>query len=80
MKKLFLILFAFLAYANANAQVLDPAKWTTKIENKSGNTYLLTFTAVIDNDWHLYSQFTPDGGPLALEIIFKNPPFKNILV
>ncbi len=80
MKKLFLILFAFLAYANANAQVLDPAKWTTKIENKSGNTYLLTFTAVIDNDWHLYSQFTPDGGPLALEIIFKNQKGNYTLV
>ena len=72
MKKLLIILYVFLAVANANAQVLDPAKWTTKIENKSGNTYVLTFTAVIDNDWHLYSQFTPDGGPLALEIIFKN--------
>ncbi|MFN7099614.1 MAG: cytochrome c biogenesis protein CcdA [Flavobacterium sp.] len=80
MKKLFLILFAFLAYANANAQVLDPAKWTTKIENKSGNTYLLTFTAAIDNDWHLYSQFTPDGGPLALEIIYKNQKGNYTLV
>jgi thiol:disulfide interchange protein DsbD len=72
MKKLFFLLCAFLVYANSSAQVLDPAKWTAKIENKGGSTYLLTFNAVIENDWHLYSQFTPDGGPLALEIIFKN--------
>jgi thiol:disulfide interchange protein DsbD len=72
MKKLLYILIAFLAFANGNAQILDPAKWTTKIEKKSDTNYILTFNVVIENDWHLYSQFTPDGGPLPLEIIFKN--------
>ena len=72
MKKLLFLFIAFLAYANGNAQILDPAKWTTKIEQKSETNYILTFNAVIENDWHLYSQFTPDGGPLPLEIIFKN--------
>ncbi|MFV5686522.1 cytochrome c biogenesis protein CcdA [Flavobacterium sp. GB2R13] len=72
MRKLLFILLAFLAFAKGNAQILDPAKWTTKIEKKSENTYLLTFNAVIEKDWHLYSQFTPDGGPLPLEIIFKD--------
>lgn len=54
-----------MAFANVDAQILDPAKWTTKIERKSENTYLLTFDGTIEKDWHLYSQFTPDGGPLA---------------
>src|SRR5690606_21827798 len=26
----------------------------------------------IEPDWHVYSQFTPEGGPLPLELIFKN--------
>ncbi len=72
MKKIIFLLLAFLAFANVDAQILDPAKWTTKIERKSENTYLLTFDGTIDKDWHLYSQFTPDGGPLALEVVFKN--------
>ncbi|MGO4904313.1 cytochrome c biogenesis protein CcdA [Flavobacterium sp. W20_MBD1_R3] len=72
MKKLLFILIAFLAFANGDAQILDPAKWTTKIEKKSDTNYILTFNVVIENDWHLYSQFTPDGGPLPLEINFKN--------
>jgi thiol:disulfide interchange protein DsbD len=72
MKKIIFLLLVFLAFAKGNAQILDPAKWTTKIEKKSENTYLLTFNAVIEKDWHMYSQFTPDGGPLALEVIFKN--------
>ena len=61
-----------MAFANVNAQILDPVKWTTKIEKKSDNTYVLTFDGVIEKEWHLYSQFTPDGGPLPLEVVFKN--------
>jgi thiol:disulfide interchange protein len=72
MKKILFILFAFLAFAKVNAQVLDPAKWTTAIEKKSETNYILTFNAVIEKDWHIYSQFTPDGGPLPLEITFKD--------
>ena len=72
MKKLLFILIAFLAFANGDAQILDPAKWTTKIEKKSDTNYILTFDAIIEKDWHLYSQFTAEGGSLPLEISFKN--------
>ncbi|WP_418262691.1 cytochrome c biogenesis protein CcdA [Flavobacterium faecale] len=72
MKKLYFLLIVFLAFAKLDAQILDPAKWSTSIEKKSDNTYVLTFNAVIEKGWHLYSQFTPDGGPLPLEVVFKN--------
>jgi thiol:disulfide interchange protein len=72
MRKILFILLAFLAFANASAQILDPVKWTTKIEKKSDTNYLLIFNGKIDADWHMYSQFTPDGGPLPLEVIFNN--------
>ncbi|WP_432221209.1 cytochrome c biogenesis protein CcdA [Flavobacterium sp. TMP13] len=67
----FLFLFLF-AFAKGNSQMVEPVKWTSKIEYKSGNSFLLTFEATIEKDWHVYSQFTPDGGPLPLEITFKN--------
>lgn len=72
MKKLLVLLLALLAFANGNSQILDPVKWTTKIDKKSETNYILTFNGVIENEWHMYSQFTPDGGPLPLEVIFKN--------
>ncbi len=72
MRKIIFILAVFLAFAKGNSQILDPVKWTTKIEKNSGNNYILTFNGVIENDWHMYSQFTPDGGPLPLEVIFKD--------
>ena len=72
MKKIIFLLVVFLAFAKGNSQILDPVKWTTKIEKKSESNYLLTFTGNIENEWHMYSQFTPDGGPLPLEVIFKD--------
>jgi thiol:disulfide interchange protein len=72
MKKLIFVLLTFLAFAKGNSQILDPVKWTTQIEKKSQTNYILTFNGLIENGWHLYSQFTPDGGPLPMEVIFKN--------
>ena len=67
----FLMFFIF-AFAKGNAQILEPVKWTAKIEKKSGSNAILIFDGIIEKDWHMYSQFTPDGGPLPLEIVFKN--------
>ena len=72
MRKILFILLAFLAFVKGNTQILDPVKWTTKIEKKSDTNYILTFNGVIENGWHLYSQFTPDEGPLPLEVNFEN--------
>ena len=66
-----LLFVFFFAFAKGNAQILEPVKWTSKIEKK-GNNAVLIFDGTIEKDWHMYSQFTPDGGPLALEITFKN--------
>ena len=68
MKKLLFIWIALLVFTNGNSQILDPVKWTSKIEKKSEKSYLLTFQAIIEKDWHLYSQFTADGGSLPLEL------------
>ncbi|AOC93661.1 Thiol:disulfide interchange protein DsbD precursor [Flavobacterium anhuiense] len=64
------LLFFFFALVS-NAQILEPVKWTSKMEKK-GDKVILIFDGTIEKDWHMYSQFTPDGGPLALEISFKN--------
>jgi len=66
------LLFFSVAFVKVNAQILEPVKWTAKIEKKSDTNFILIFDGVIEKDWHVYSQFTPDGGPLPLEIAFKN--------
>ncbi len=72
MKKIALSFLLFFAFITSNAQILDPVKWTSKIEKKSDTEYLLTFDGIIEPEWHVYSQFTPDGGALPLEVLFPN--------
>lgn len=72
MKKTTLLFFFLLAFLGAKAQILDPVKWTSKIEKKSDTEYVLIFDGVSDDGWHVYSQFTPEGGPFPLEVLFNN--------
>jgi thiol:disulfide interchange protein len=72
MKKIIVLLVVLLAFAKGNAQLLNPVKWTTQIEKKADGNYVLTFNGVIETGWHLYSQFTAEGGSLPLEVAFKN--------
>ncbi len=72
MKKFLVFLITFFAFANVNSQVLTPVKWTSRTEKISETEFNLIFDANIDNGWHVYSQFTPDGGPLAITLDFEN--------
>jgi thiol:disulfide interchange protein len=71
--KNFLILIATLfSFLGSNAQLLDPVKWRTSVEKKSDTEFVLIFDANIEDKWHLFSQFTPDGGSLPTVFQFKN--------
>lgn len=54
------------------SQVQDPVKWKSSIEKISDTEYQIKLDAVIEEPWHMYSQFTPEGGPLPLEFIYNN--------
>jgi thiol:disulfide interchange protein DsbD len=52
----------------------SPVKWNYSATKKDKQTYEVKITASINPGWHLYSQNTPDGGPLPTKISFnKNP-------
>lgn len=72
MKKIIFLLLTVLAFSHANAQILNPVKWSTRVEKISDTEFNLVFEGDLDPEWHLYSQFTPDGGPIPLEISFKD--------
>ena len=70
-KSIALLLFLFF-YTSFQAQILDPVQWKTSIEKLKDNQYNLVFEGIIEPQWHVYSQFTPENGPLPLEIVFDN--------
>jgi thiol:disulfide interchange protein DsbD len=72
MKKVLFFLLIFLAFANANAQIVKPVKWTSKVEQLSDSEFNLVMNGKIDEGWHVYSQFTPENGPLPAEFKFEN--------
>ena len=72
MKK-FLKLFTFLVVLLpliAKAQILEPVQWSVETEKLNKNEYNIVFKAEIEDDWHLYSQHTPFGGPMPLYFEF----------
>jgi thiol:disulfide interchange protein DsbD len=72
MKKVLFFLLFFLALANGNAQIVKPVKWTSKVEKLSETEFNLVMQGKIDDEWHVYSQFTPENGPLPAEFTFEN--------
>ena len=65
----YIVLTGFTAFSQDN-----PAKWTFETKKTGARQYDLIFTATVSNPWHIYSQSTPDGGPLPTAIRFnKNP-------
>ena len=68
MKKVLFIILAFLSLSTINAQIVNPVKWTSKTEKISDTEFNLVMEGKIEKDWHVYSQFTPENGPLAAEI------------
>ena len=73
MKKVFVFLFSLAIVYNANAQKLNPVKWTFEAVKKGDKQYDITFSASIDAPWHMYSQFVKKGPVPTSVQIKKNP-------
>jgi DsbC/DsbD-like thiol-disulfide interchange protein len=66
------IIFVLFALSSIG-QVKDPVKWTATSRKKAGS-YEVVLTATMPKPWHIYSQKTGEGGPVATNFKFtKNP-------
>lgn len=74
MKKLFLLALALSVLNAIHAQVKDPVHWSFSSKKINATTYEVHLTASIEEGWHIYSQTTPEGGPVPTSIDYtKNP-------
>ena len=75
MKKILLGLFFILSSGFLFAQIVsNPVEWTATSKKIADKTYEIRLIADIKEGWHIYSQTTPDGGPIPTAITFtKNP-------
>jgi thiol:disulfide interchange protein len=50
----------------------DPVNWNFSSALVEGDNYTLTFQAILDEGWSMYSQHTdPDDGPIPTEFVFE---------
>jgi thiol:disulfide interchange protein len=70
-KVIFSLLAIFLLPFFAFTQILDPVKWTFKVEQTSPEEATLLLIAKIDKSWHLYSQDIPPKGPIPTSFTFE---------
>lgn len=71
MKNIFFVLTVLFSLG-LNAQVIEPIKWSFD-HKQNGNEVDLIFTATMDQGWHLYDTYLPEGGPIATEFVFDDP-------
>jgi hypothetical protein len=74
MKKTILLFVGLFIAATAFCQVENPVEWSYVAKKKADKVYDIIITATFGKPWHLYSQTTPDGGPIPTKITFKANP------
>lgn len=78
MKRIMMLLLGLLVAGSAFCQGENPVKWTFASVKKDAKTYSVVITATFANPWHIYSQTTPDGGPIPTKITFKANPLVTL--
>ncbi len=74
MKKLFVFVISLVIGHLAQAQVRNPVQWSFSAKKINATTFEVHLTAILESGWHIYSQTTPEGGPVPTYIEFlKNP-------
>lgn len=70
-KRIFVTLFFLLLICNfCNAQAI----WKFAAKKIDKNTHEIHLTVTIAENWHIYSQDSPSGGPVPTKITFKKNP------
>ncbi len=73
MRKLWIIVFLLIGQ-QLLAQGSNPVQWQFSVKKLSEGVYEWKAKAAINKPWHIYSQSSPDGGPIPTSISFnKNP-------
>ena len=64
-----------LPFFSLSAQILDdtdPIRWSHTVQELGNEEYLWVFEAQIAPQWHIFSQFTADGGSMPSEFYFPD--------
>ncbi|MCC8072416.1 MAG: thioredoxin family protein [Bacteroidales bacterium] len=64
------LLLLFTTALLAQAQIIEPVGWTTRLIQPQDGSGAITFYASIEPGWHLYGLKLPDGGPRPTSVTY----------
>lgn len=67
-RRFFALLTLAVCAVALHAEILTPVKWKSEVKMTDDSHGVMTFTATIDDGWHMYSTNLPKGGPQPLSI------------
>jgi thiol:disulfide interchange protein DsbD len=67
-----LFLSSFIALSQTDS---EPALWSQEVNKISDTEYELVIKASIADDWHIFSQYTPEGGSIPSQFTFSKVGF-----
>ncbi|HRB18729.1 MAG TPA: cytochrome c biogenesis protein CcdA, partial [Chitinophagales bacterium] len=70
--KLLISFNLFLISFWANAQIEQHLTWKSEVEKISATEFKVKFICNLDEEWHTFSQFTKEGGPLPTQFRFES--------
>ncbi|MBV4360400.1 protein-disulfide reductase DsbD domain-containing protein [Pinibacter aurantiacus] len=74
MLKLVTTLLMVIVTLTVFGQAEEPAQWTFSAKKVNDTIFEIHLSAKLEEGWHIYSQSTPEGGPVATSVSFsKNP-------
>jgi len=65
------VLLLVLTAVVVEAQILDPVKWKTRLDDSGTAEKSIVFTATAAKGWHVYDQNLPNGGPVSTSFTFS---------
>lgn len=71
MKRVIIFILYLFSIVTSFGQILEPVTWAFTSKQVSDTEYDLIFTATIDQDWAVYSQFIGDDGPIPTSFSFE---------
>lgn len=66
-----LVSFLFFFTISAQAAFESHLTWKSEVEKISETEFKVKFICTLEDDWHTYSQFTKEGGPLPTQFRFE---------
>jgi thiol:disulfide interchange protein DsbD len=71
MNRFIVLIFILLPFLGFSQDDKNPVVWKTELNQLSETEYELVIKGTIYDGWHVYSQFTPEGGSFPSEFTYK---------